>query len=67
MRKTEIRMISCEDECLVFFLDENACAHGVDESTPLTGFRLKNHGGKLDQIVIQLLDGKPVCIQTIEE
>ena len=61
-----------KEDYLIFFFDEEARAKfqaGEDtESAQLTGFCIKHHEGKaVTNIIIELIDGKPISVQTVEE
>lgn len=67
MNETEIRLIPHGDKCIVLYLDEMACANGVDDGTTLTAFCVENYGRTLSQLRIRLVGGKPVLVQACEE
>lgn len=50
---------------LILFLDD---AGEITENSQLTGFCPKTHSGKtISNIIIELVDGKPTTVRTIEE
>lgn len=76
MIKTSIHILPSrekdKEDYLILFLDEEARTKfrtGEDtENTQVTGFCPKNHGGKtIKNIIIELVDGKPISVRTVEE
>jgi hypothetical protein len=61
-----------KEDYLILALDEKAHAEfqaGKDtENTNVTGFCIKSHNGKaIQNIIIELVDGKPISVRTVEE